>query len=59
MLLIDTLALKTDLLDGGTPEPQTAALVTALANTDVGQLATKADLAGMRTELEALRSEMT
>ena len=62
MPLIDTLTLKTDLLDGGMPEPQVAAIVKALANADVGQLATKADLealrADVRTEIEALRSDM-
>ena len=62
MPLIDTLTLKTDLLDGGMPEPQAAAIVKALADADVGQLATKADLeslrADVRTEIEALRAEM-
>lgn len=62
MPLIDTLTLKTDLLDGGMPEPQAAAIVKALANADVGQLATKADLealrADVRTEIEALRADM-
>ena len=58
MPLIDTLTLKTDLLDGGMPEPQAAAIVKALANADVGQLATKADIADIRTEIEALRAEM-
>ena len=58
MPLIDTLTLKTDLLDGGMPEPQATAIVKALANADVGQLATKADIADVRTEIEALRSEM-
>ena len=58
MPLIDTLTLKTDLLDGGMPEPQATAIVKALANADVGQLATKADIADVRTEIEALRSEI-
>ena len=62
MPLIGTLTLKTDLLDGGMPEPQAAAIVKALANADVGQLATKADLealrADVRTEIEALRADM-
>ena len=58
MPLIDTLTLKTDLLDGGMPEPQAAAIVKALANSDTGQLATKADIANVRTEIEALRSDM-
>ena len=44
MPLIDTLALKTDLLDGGMPEAQATAIVKALAEADTGQLATKADL---------------
>ena len=58
MPLIDTLTLKTDLLDGGMPEPQAAAIVRALANSDTGQLATKADIANVRTEIEALRADM-
>ena len=58
MPLIDTLTLKTDLLDGGMPEPQAAAIVKALANADVGQLATKADIADVRTEIEALRGDV-
>ena len=56
--MIDTLTLKTDLLDGGMSEPQATAIVRALANADVGQLATKADIADVRTEIEALRAEM-
>ena len=56
--MIDTLTLKTDLLDGGMPEPQAAAIVKALADADVGQLATKADIADVRTEIEALRADM-
>ncbi len=63
MPLIDTLALKTGLLDGGMPEPQAAAIVTALADADTCQLATKADLEGLRadvrTEIEALQAEVT
>ena len=45
MPLIDTLTLKTGLLEGGMPGPQATAIVRALADADVGQLATKADLA--------------
>ena len=51
MPLIDTLTLKTGLLEGGMPEPQAAAIVRALADADVGQLATKADLSDLRAEL--------
>lgn len=40
----DTLTLKTELLEGGMPEPQAAAIVKALASADTAQLATKADL---------------
>ena len=62
MPLIDTLTLKTGLLDGGMPEPQAAAIVRALADADVGQLATKSDLAelraDLRSEIEALRGDM-
>ena len=56
MPLIDTLTRKTDLLDAGMSEPQATAVVKALANADAGQLATKADLADVRTEIEALRA---
>ena len=63
MPLIDTLALKTGLLDGGMPEPQAAAIVTALADADTGQLATKADLEGLRadvrTEISDVRTEIS
>ena len=58
MPLIDTLTLKTDLLEGGMPEPQAAAIVKALAQADTSQLATKADLADLRTEIEALRGDI-
>ena len=69
MPLIDTLTLKTGLLDGGMPEPQAAAIVRALADADVGQLATKsgladlradvrAEIADVRTEVEAVRADM-
>ena len=62
MPLIDTLTLKTGLLEGGMPEPQAAAIVRALADADVGQLATKADLsdlrAELRTEIETLRGDL-
>ena len=58
MPLIDTLTLKTDLLEGGMPEPQAAAIVKALASADTSQLATKADLADIRTEIEVLRGDI-
>ena len=58
MPLIDTLELKTGLLNGGMPEAQASAIVAALANADTGQLATKADLAEVCTETEALRAEI-
>lgn len=58
MPLIDTLTLKTDLLEGGMPEPQAAAIVKALASADTSQLATKADLADLRTEIEVLRGDI-
>ena len=69
MPLIDTLALKTGLLDGGMPEPQATAIVAALADADTGQLATKADMealradmraeiSGTRMEVEALRGDI-
>lgn len=53
MPLIDTLTLKTGLLEGGMPEPQAAAIVKALADADVGQLATKADLSDLRADLRS------
>lgn len=62
MPLIDALTLKTDLLDGGMPEPQAAAIVRALAHADTEQLATKADLEVLRADLsskmETLRAEL-
>ena len=58
MPLIDTLTLKTDLLEGGMPEPQAAAIVKALASADTSQLATKVDLAELRTEIEVLRGDI-
>lgn len=58
MPLIDTLTLKTELLDGGMPEPQATAIIKALASADTSQLATKADLAGLRTEIEVLRGDI-
>jgi hypothetical protein len=56
--LIGTLVLKTDLLESGMPEPQAVAIVKAPASADTSQLATKADLADMRTEIEALRGDI-
>ena len=58
MPLIDPRTLKTDLLEGGMPEPQAAAIVKALAQADTSQLATKADLAELRTEIEILRGDI-
>ena len=55
MPLIDTLTLKTDLLDGGMSEPQAAAIVKALAQADTSQLATKADLEVLRGDIKMLR----
>ena len=55
MPLIDTLTLKTELLDGGMPEPQAAAIVKALAQADTSQLATKADLEVLRGDIKVLR----
>ena len=55
MPLIDTLTLKTELLDGGMPEPQAAAIVKALAQADTSQLATKADLEVLRGAIKVLR----
>ena len=55
MPLIDTPTLKTELLDGGMPEPQAAAIVKALAQADTSQLATKADLEVLRGDIKVLR----
>ena len=58
MPLIDTLALKTGLLNGGMPEAQASAIVEALANADTGQLATKADVADLNGRIDTLHAEM-
>ena len=58
MPLIDTLALKTGLLNGGMPEAQASAIVDALANADTGQLATKADVADMNGRIDTLHADM-
>jgi len=58
MPLIDTLALKTGLLNGGMPEAQASAIVEALANADTGQLATKADFADLNGRIDTLHAEM-
>lgn len=58
MPLIDTLTLKTGLLDGGMPEPQADAIVRALAHADTEQLATKADLEVLRADLNAKFEEL-
>lgn len=55
MPLIDILTLKTELLDGGMPEPQAAAIVKALVQADTSQLATKADLDVRRGDIKELR----
>ena len=57
MPLSGTLTLKTDLLEGGMPEPKASAIVKALASA-ASQLATKADLADLRTEIEVLRGDI-
>ena len=54
MPLIDTLALKTGLLNGGMPEAQASAIVEALASADTGQLATKADIADLNGRIDGL-----
>lgn len=54
MPLIDTLALKTGLLNGGMPEAQASAIVEALASADTGQLATKADVAEVNGRIDGL-----
>ena len=58
MPLIDTLALKTDLLNGGMPEAQASAIVEALANADTGQLATKADVADLNGRIDTLHADV-
>ena len=58
MPLIDTLALKTGLFNGGMPEAQASAIVEALANADTGQLATKADVADLNGRIDTLHAEM-
>lgn len=58
MPLIDTLALKTGLLNGGMPEAQASAIVEALASADTAQLATKADVAEVNGRFDALKADM-
>ena len=62
MPLIDTLALKTRLLDNDMPEPHATAIVGALADADTGQIATKADMEKLRgdmgKEIEGLRGKI-
>lgn len=55
---IDTLALKTGLLNGGMPEAQASAIVEALASADTGQLATKADVADLNGRIDTLHADM-
>ena len=52
--MIDTLALKTGVLNGGMPEAQASAIVEALASADTGQLATKADVADLNGRIDGL-----
>ena len=54
--MIDTLALKTGLLNGGMPEAQAAAIVQALADADTARLATKADVEALKGDIKMLRS---
>ena len=56
--LIDTLALKTGLLNGGMPEAQASAIVEALASADTGQLATKADFADLNGRIDTLHGKL-
>ena len=58
MPLIDTLALKTGLLNGGMPEAQASAIVEALASADTGQLATKADIADLNGRIDTLQADV-
>ena len=58
MPLIDTLALKTGLLNGGMPEAQAGAIVEALASADTGQLATKADVADLNGRIDTLHADV-
>ena len=59
MPLIDTLALKTGLLNGGMSEAQASAIVDALANADTTQLATKADIADVNGRIDALHATLS
>ena len=58
MPLIDTLALKTGLLNGGMPEAQASAIVEALASADTTQLATKADIADVNGRIDTLHADV-
>lgn len=57
MSLIDTMELKTDLLNRSMPEAQASAIVATWSNANTRQLATKPDLAEVCTEIEALRGD--
>ena len=55
MPLIDTLALKTGLVDAGLDSAQAAAIVQAFVHADTEHLATKADIAPLDGRLDKLQ----
>ena len=56
-LRIDTLKFVRRLTDAGMERPMAEAIVDGLADADTSDLATKADIAALRTDLAAARSE--
>ena len=58
-MAIDTLKVAKRLREAGFTEPQAEAVVAAVQEgTEGADLATKADIAGVRTEIAALRTEL-
>ena len=58
MVLIDTIALVSRLEAAGMSRQQAEAIATALAHADETNLATKADVAALKADLEAAKAEL-
>lgn len=57
MPLYDTLKMKTRLVESGMNEDQAQALVEVLSDEDIAQIATKADIAEVRTDVAGMRTD--